>query len=92
MFEKVGQHAEELATRLPRRAFFSKVAQTALPLTAAFSGLLALPNSALAIGRTTCCFSSDYSSVCRPNAKGKKCPNTHPNKGSCPPGQSISQC
>jgi hypothetical protein len=30
MFEKVGQHAEEFATRQPRQAFFGKVARAAL--------------------------------------------------------------
>ena len=42
MFDKVGQQAEEFATRLPRRAFFGRVAQAAVPLAAALGSYLAL--------------------------------------------------
>jgi hypothetical protein len=83
MFEKVSQQAEELATRLPRRAFFRKVAQTALPVAAALSGLLVLPNNAGAKGRGhyNCCFAADGSWCAVPSSV--RCPDSYPKRGAC---------
>jgi hypothetical protein len=38
MFDKVGQPAEWMAVRVPRRAFLRKMVQVALPMAAAIGG------------------------------------------------------
>ena len=71
MFEKVGQHAEEIATRLPRRAFFGKVAQAAVPLAAALGSYLALTSGPAAAigpgsgGGTKCCWDRSTGAYCK---------------------------
>jgi hypothetical protein len=51
MFENFGHRAEQIATRLPRRAFFGKVAQAAVPIAAALGSYLVLTSGpASAIG------------------------------------------
>ena len=82
MFEKVRQQAQEFATQLPRRAFFGKVAQAALPVAAALSGLLVLPSHVEALGRSplNCCYDGNVP-VCK-----KKSSET------CPDGTQAGQC
>jgi len=84
MFEKVGRRAEEFATRLPRRAFFGKVAQAALPVAAALGGLLVLSRDAHAVrfGRRSCCYD---------NFSGKAVCRVRRNEG-CPDGTQWSTC
>ena len=85
MFEKLGQRAEQFATRLPRRAFFGKVARAALPLAAALGGVCVLPRDAHAAGLAPlrCCYDDlTFVPVCRIK-KGEECPpGTFP--GQCP--------
>ena len=84
MFEKVGQRAEEFATRLPRRMFFGKVAQGALPLAAALGGFLAMSGESWAIGRggNFCCFDGDGNQICQ-GVTSANC---------CPRGTSLNRC
>ena len=92
MLEKVRRNAEQVATELPRRAFFGKVAQAALPVAAAFGGLLVSQRSALALGRgSACCINLETGSICRTPRGQKFCPDgTQPTK--CPSGQNLSSC
>ncbi len=55
MFEKIGQVAENMATRvsMSRRGFLSRLGQTALGAAGALSGLLLLPGQSRA-GTQTC--------------------------------------
>lgn len=83
MFEKVSSNAEQIATELPRRAFFGKVAKAALPVAAALGGLLALPGSAQAFrGRSWyCCKDSSGTVVCRTR-----------DQSGCPTGTVAERC
>ena len=84
MFEKARDHAERLATQLPRRAFFGKVAQAALPVAVAIGGLLA-PQDAAAIGRggnPNCCLNPEtFETVCKKKSSER-----------CPDGTIAGQC
>jgi hypothetical protein len=87
MFETLNQHAEEFATRLPRRAFFGKLARAALPVAAGLSGFLVLPGESWALGRRRqapkCCFTVEGDiQVCQ-GATSKEC---------CPPGTYWNHC
>jgi hypothetical protein len=82
MFKKVGKRAEVFATRLPRRAFFGKVARAALPVTAALSGLLVLPDRAEAREGGCCC----------PTPQGGGGPLCYKRGSSCPPDLYACPC
>lgn len=72
MFEKVGQMAEQMATRASRRQFLGRFGRAAMTAAAAVAGIVALP----AIGeaarpRIVCDATSD--STCVGVAEGSRC-------------------
>ena len=85
MFEKLGRNAQQLASQLPRRAFFGKVAQAALPVAAAIGALMAPWKDAAAIGRggnPNCCLDPDtFETVCKKKSSER-----------CPDGTVAGQC
>jgi hypothetical protein len=86
MLQKVSQVAEQVATRLSRRAFLGKAGKSALAVAGVLGGFLALPNDAHALGRRGCCWTVGFTSACAPKVVNGVCPATHPNPAACPQG------
>ena len=73
MFDKVSQVAEQVATRLSRRAFLGKAGQSALALAGVLGGLLMFPKESQAFHRFDCCCAPDGTACTVP--AGTDCPN-----------------
>jgi hypothetical protein len=95
MFERIGQSAEQCATKLARRAFFIKLGQAALPLAAAVGGLSVLSRGAHAYPSNSrkCCTLPDGSTCYVAGFFKGNCPgDPHEVKPfPCPTG-SIPKC
>ncbi|HJS07442.1 MAG TPA: hypothetical protein VJ809_07265 [Pirellulales bacterium] len=92
MFERVGYRAQHIATRLPRRAFFGKIAQAAVPIAAAFGSYLALTSGPIAAMRGP---RSEVKRCCRNPSTGAVVCQRAMRRGfilACPDGLEEADC
>jgi hypothetical protein len=82
MFEKVGQVAEQVATRLSRRAFLGKGGQWALALAGTLGAASAMAYGRFGYPPPHCCYFAD-GSFCRNRSF---CPLYTRRQGPCPRG------
>ncbi len=84
MFERVGNLAERVATKVSRRAFLGRLGQGALGLAAVIGGVLALPGQAWADPNKYCCIGS-----CKAYTA---CKYTYPKDKTCRDGSLPQPC